>query len=300
MDDDERHTIDEGSTIRNRSPSVASVESPEDREKEKNPTRVFKVPEDDGPEAYVGVKSTTAQHRSNKPFETVELDGDDARSHGEEDKAESEERRRSDASESPDELQEDVTFRTNPESFASNRPTIGSYSFLYEADQKPSRGIKRRMSPNDIRPTVFNSSNKTPDRRQPRNQRITRTHKYLFDAKFFRYGNIQLENRQLFLDEGNDTIGLHQSIPSVSIPIRRIIQVLLGTEGSLKCRFTLSKIEGAVNQVSVDIEFATEAEKDQFCGLLPKTARIRQKAGWVQFILHAVFLKMELISTDIP
>ena len=295
---------DEGNTIRNRSPSVASVESPQDREKEKTPTRVFKVPEDDEAddpeESYVGVKSTRAQHRPNKPIKTVEVDDDDALSQGEGDKAANEKRHRSDASESPDELQEDVTFRTNPESFASNRPTIGSYSFLDEGDQKHSKGVKRRLSPNDIRPTIFNSSNKTPDRRQPRNQRIPRTHKYLFDVKFFRYGSIQLEHRQLFLDQGNNTIGLYQSIPSVSIPIRRIIQVLLGAEGSLKCRLTLSKIEGATNQDSVDIEFATEAEKDQLCGLLPKSARIREKTGCVQFILQAAFFNMELISTDMP
>lgn len=293
MDDDESHTI------RDQSPSVASVESHGDREKNGNSNRLSKVPEDDDPEdACAEMKSANAQHKS-KPIEAVELDGNDAEDNPQSPavghRAESGKRRGSDASESPDELQGDVSFRTNPESFASNRRTIGSHSFLYEADQKPTKGVKRRMSPNDIRPTVFNSSNKIPDRRQARNQRIPRSHKHLFDVKFFRYGSIELENRQLFLDEGDETMGLHQSIPSVSIPVRRIIQVLLGTEGNLKCRFTLSKIEGTVNQLSIDIEFATEAEKDKLCGLLPKSAKIRQKTGCVQFILHATFFSWNLL-----
>lgn len=283
MDDDESHTL------RDQSPSVASVESHEDRDKNGDSTRISNVPEDHGPkDACIAVNSTNAQHRP-KPIETVELDGNDAEDNPKSPmigrRAGNEKRRGSDASESPDELQE-VSIRTNPESFASNRRTIGSHSFLYEADQKPSRRVKHRMSPNDIQPTVFNSSNKTPDRRQARNQRIVRSHKHLFDVKFFRYDSIKLENRQLFLDEGDDTIGLHQSIPSVSIQVRRILQVLLGTEGSLKCRFTLSKTEGTVNQF-IDIEFATEAEKDQLCSLLPKTAKIRQKNGCVHIILHA-------------
>lgn len=288
VDEDDNHTIDDGITFPPPSPSVASVESPEDRKKKGTPNRVFEFPEDDDPrEACVEVISTKVQPRSNKPIESVEIDGDGARFR-DAGKAEIEQCHRSDASESPDELQGDISSRTIPESFASNRPTIGSYSFLNEADQKPSKGVKRRLSPSDIRPTVFNSSNKTPDRRQPRNQRFTRTHKYLFDVNFFRYGNIQLQNGQLFLDQGDDTIGLNQSTPSVSIPIRRINQVLLGSEDSLKCRFTLSKIEGAVNQVTADIEFATELEKGQFCSLLPKTAKIRQRTGCVQSILAAL------------
>jgi hypothetical protein len=264
------------------------VESHEDREKKRSLTQIFQVPGNDDPEeARVEVESIKPKDRSKNLIETVELDDNDAEDNHQTPvtgyRAESEKRRRSDASESPDELQEDVTFRTNPESFASNRRTIGSDSFLNEVDHKQSRGVKRRISPNDIRPTVFNSSNKTPDRRPPRNQRPNKFQKYLFDIKLFRYGRIQIENRnvQLLLDESNDTIGLHQSIPSVSIPVRRINQVLFGTDGSLKCRFNLSKVEGALNQASVDIEFATEAEKDQLCGLLRKTAKIHEKSGCV-------------------
>ncbi|KAE8553261.1 hypothetical protein EYB25_004643 [Talaromyces marneffei] len=316
VDDDERHTIDDGRTLQNRSPSVASVESPDNRERKRNPTRVFKVPEDNDPdEACMEVKPTKLKDRLNKPVETAEVDYKDVSLQIEEDnprdpvirhRFECEKRRGSDASESPDELQDDVAFRTNPESFASNRRTIGSDSFLNEVEQKQTRGVKRRLSPNDIRPTVFNSSNKSPNRRQ-RIQQPPRTHKYLFDINFFRFGSIQIENRsaQLFLDEGNDTIGTHQSIPSVSIPIRRINHVLSGTDGSLKCRFNLTKIEGAGNQVLVDIEFATEADKDQLCGLLRRTTKIREKSGeWMDKAFDNVVIvepvrKKRLSSPDI-
>ncbi|EED17917.1 Ulp1 protease family protein [Talaromyces stipitatus ATCC 10500] len=284
--DDDTQSVHEGDTRRDQ-----SVEPTGDYETKGNPTQVFQVPEDDDPEdASVEVKSTKEENRSGESIEIddiapLQVEKVNSTTHVVKDAADSEEHHLSDRSESPDELQKDVTFRTYPRKPASNLRAINFESISDEDIQKQSRGLKRRISPNDIRPTLFNSSNKTPERRYPRSQRFVASHRHLFEVSFFRYGNVKVENRsvQLFLDEGKGTIGLLTSSklqPSVSVPIRRIMQVLVGSHSSLKTRFSLSKIEGSVNQDLVDVEFASEQEKDQLCSLLQKkNVKLREKLG---------------------
>jgi sentrin-specific protease 7 len=261
---------------RNQTPSVASVESVEERETKRDATRVFQLPEDND---EVESKSTGKTVRTG--LGNGETNGNDAPPTGDVEREAMTQQRfpdsknwNSDDSESPDELQRDIA--AFPKHFGSPRRATKSESSRNDRDESLVKRMNRRQSPNDIRPTVFSSPNRALGKRQTKTRQPAKSHRHLFEVEFFRYDDVEIEGRsiQLFLDEGNDTVGLlaaNQTLPSKTIPIQRVVQVLVGTDGNLKCRFKLSKnVQGTVNQESVDIEFGNKADKDQLRTLLEK------------------------------
>lgn len=277
------------SSRQNPTPSVASVESVEEKGAKRNATQAVLVPDDDSDvEIKSNKKGDVARLRpgKNMPAEggsireksddssnsILHLDANDNDAHA---PAENTEREitvdqqklpndkgwNSDASESPDELQLDMTTQM-PGSFDSRRRAIKSISRVHDRNETLVKRMNPRQSPSDIRPTVFNSSNKT----QSKIKKPAKSPRHLFEVKFFRYGDVETKDRnlQFFLDDGNHTIGLlaeDQLLLSDAIPVHRVVQALLGTDGSLKCRLKLSKIQGPVNQDAVYVEFANEEDK---------------------------------------
>ncbi|OKL64388.1 hypothetical protein UA08_00401 [Talaromyces atroroseus] len=310
---------------RNRIPSIASAEIGDEKEVIKDPTQVFQVPEDDYSEAedkstekndrtelrsgtIISTKSEITREKSKKASKFVlnvesNDDGMPAAADDVELKSQIAQRSNSDhwdsdGSESPDELQKDITVGTYSRHFGSHQRGVKSELSLNDRDEDVKR-INRRQSPNDIRPTVFNTSNRTPGKKQSKIQRTAKSHRHLFEIQFFRYGDVEVEDRnmQLFLDGANNTIGLlaaDQRPLSKTIPIHRVVQVLIGIDGSLKCRFKLSKIEGTFNHDSVDIEFGNEADKNQLCTLLKKKGinLLMKQGSWMDKAFNNV-LKVE-------
>lgn len=274
------------SVYRGRSPSVASVEAIEEPQTPTEP-RFARSSRMNKSEAN---ESSKSQHGSETFMEDAQINVD-----GIEDQNYATQptfphkKRRLDRSESPDELQGNVDFRTN------SRPS-NPYRSIFKPelpsdDERPKliKGRKRLSSPNDIQPTVFNSSNKIFPRTNNRQNRPAASHKYLFEITLFRYDNIYWENcsAQLYFDEQSETFGLFSSgptNPTAEIAVRRILKVLQGADESLKCRFNLSKTESSIYQHKVDVEFANSAERDRLCDLLKKKKSIvfQEKSKWVQ------------------
>jgi sentrin-specific protease 7 len=189
-------------------------------------------------------------------------------------------RRTADMRESPDELQGEATVRPTPMSlsFPKNRdPTSESRSA--DRSGKDMGKDTRSISPSDIQPTTFSRSRQGHGKKQQKSRKLvnSKSHLHLFEASFFRMGPLeriasQEEAFEVSFDDNNGTIELqapNDTGPTVivSIPVKKISQALQGVNGSRKVRLKLSKMEGS-SDAEIDMEFRTEKDKDDLCGLL--------------------------------
>jgi hypothetical protein len=194
-------------------------------------------------------------------------------------------RRNSNASESPDELQRGFAVPNAPVSRHIRRGHISIDVPSNHSPEEVTRRPNRKESPSDIQPTVFGLSRKAL-KYQQNNTKPARSHRHLFEVKFFHHGNVKLDDQdlQLSLDEETDTIGLlstKYSVPAERVPVHRVASMFQGSDGSLKVRFRLCKTEGSLAQ-SVDIEFGNQQDKARLCDLLQrKGVTSQEKLGCV-------------------
>lgn len=223
------------------------------------------------------INSTMEDGESRFPAYNTDLTREDTRS------ASRNGRRSSNASESPDELQKGFSATRAPVSRPIRRGQISidipSNNLHEEATRRSNR---KDSSPSDIQPTIFGFSRRA-QKDQQNDTKPARSHRHLFDMKFFRHGDVELDDQdlQLSLDEETDTVGLLSAQDPVSterIPVRRVSSMVQGSDGSLKVRFRLCKAEGSLDQ-SVDIEFGNEQDKTRLCDLLQKKGVTSQSKG---------------------
>ncbi|CRG87389.1 Sentrin-specific protease 6 [Talaromyces islandicus] len=236
------------------------------------------------------INSTVEDGESQFPVDTTDQTHEETRS------ASRNSRRDSNASESPDELQRGFSAPGGPFSRHIRRGHIGIDVRSNPSHEEVTRRPNRKDSPSDIQPTVFGLPRKV-QKKQQNDTKPTRSHRHLFEVKFFRYGDVKLDDQdlQLSLDEETDSIGLLSTEDYASterIPVHRVSSMFQGSDGSLKVRFRLCKTEGSLDQ-SVDVEFGNQQDKTRLCDLLQRKGVTSQGKGgsWMDKAFNNV-LKM--------
>ena len=173
-------------------------------------------------------------------------------------------RRRS--SDSPDELQGEITVKHSPS------PVIRGG----KANVSGAAGYPGRLSsPSDIRPTDFTS------RRANRKPKPGKEgHKHMFDAVLVRVGQVERLSSdggtfEICVDNTSvEVAGDGDSGCAVKVPLMRFTQLIQGENPSSKVRLRMSKTEMGDH---MDIEFSSSNEKTRFTSLLRQWVGIQDK-----------------------
>ncbi|PWY79660.1 cysteine proteinase [Aspergillus heteromorphus CBS 117.55] len=177
-------------------------------------------------------------------------------------------RRTPDSRESSDELQGAVTVQIPSFSGGDLRRRVRSDS---EVEEHPATG-KRQP---DIRPTVFESPESGPQRKQKKksvkSSKVVLTR--FFNVVFVRLGSIEQEASadepvELDVNLTHRSISLtdEDATKSFILPFTKILSIMKGNSPSHKVRLQLSKMSGIDQRV--DVEFVSARVKEEFCSFL--------------------------------